>query len=399
MLEQIRIIVKKIHPSLIKIRRHLHSYPELSAKEYKTATYIAGILSSNGLDVREGVGKTGVVGELSGRGIDNRILAIRTDMDALPIQEETNLAYASRHSGVMHACGHDIHSTIGVGTAIVLAQLQEKLPGKVRFLFQPAEEIIQGALWMIQDKVVKDVTAIIGLHVYPSIMAGSIGVRYGALTAASDFIDIKILGKTADAGSVHESVDAVFVASQIVLGIQQGIRQMHNPLKPVVITIGTIEGGRGAHFVAEQVKLSGTVRSLYPETRAVLPKQLEQLIKQICQIYGAEYEFNYQLGVPSVQNNQELTSLIETSAREALGEHQVQILPDPSLGGEDFSHYLDYSPGTMFRLGVGYRNKANYPLHHPKFEVNEKSIATGVITLAYAAYKFWNDIPSTPHCK
>ncbi len=393
MLAQIRALVQKINPSLIEIRRHLHSYPELSAQEYQTATYIAGILSANGLEVRQGVGKTGVVAELSGEGIDRRILAIRTDMDALPIQEQTDLPYTSRYSQVMHACGHDVHSTIGLGTAIVLAQLSEKLPGKIRFLFQPAEEIIQGALWMIQDKVLEQVTAIIGLHVYPSILAGSIGIRYGALTAASDGIDIKIIGKTGDAGSRHESVDAVFVAAQIVLGIQQTIPQMYNPLKPVVVTIGKIIGGKGANLIADQVTLSGTVRSLYPETRAMLPKQLEQLIRQICQIYGAEYEFDYQWGVPSVQNNHELTRLIETSAREALGEDQVQIIPDPSLGGEDFSHYLDYSPGTMFRLGVGDRDRPNYPLHHPKFTVNEECIAAGVITLAYAAYQFWHDLP------
>ncbi|NER38824.1 MAG: amidohydrolase [Oscillatoria sp. SIO1A7] len=389
MLERIRTIVEKIHPSLIEIRRHFHRYPELSAKEYKTATYIAGILSSNGLKVREGVGKTGVVAELPGKGIDNRILAIRTDMDALPILEQTDLEYASRYSGVMHACGHDIHATVGVGTAIVLSQLDDEFPGKIRFLFQPAEEILKGALWMIEDKVVENVTAIIGVHVYPSIVAGTIGIRYGSLTAAADFLDIEIIGKTADSGSPHESVDAVLVASQIILAIQQAIRQINDPLKPVVVTIGTIEGGKGGNFVADRVKLSGTVRSLYPVTRAAIPEKLERVIRQICQIYGAEYEFDYRLGVPSVRNNQELTNLLETSSREALGDSQVQIIPDPSLGGEDFAHYLDYSPGTMFRLGVGYRDRKNYPLHHPKFEVNEEAIAAGVIALAHTAYNFW----------
>ena len=181
MLEQIKDLASKLEPRLIEIRRHFHSHPELSGQEYQTAAYVAGVLSSCGLHVQEGVGKTGVIGELTGSGADDRILAIRTDMDALPIAERTGLEYASLNPGVMHACGHDLHATLGLGTAMILSQLEEPLPGKVRFLFQPAEEIAQGASWMVKDGAMANVSGILGVHVFPSIQAGKVGIRHGPL--------------------------------------------------------------------------------------------------------------------------------------------------------------------------------------------------------------------------
>lgn len=389
MLDRIKAVTTHIAPRLIEIRRHLHAYPELSGQEHETAAYIAGILSSSGLEVREGVGKTGVVGEIPGQGTDQRMLAIRADMDALPIEERTGLEFASRRPGVMHACGHDVHTTVGLGTAMVLAELQQELPGKIRFIFQPAEEVILGATWMIQDKVLNQITSIIGIHVYPSIPSGSVGIRYGALTAASDFISIDIFGELGDGGEPHTGVDALWIAAQVILSLQQAVRHLYDPLKPVVLTIGTIEGGRSSGLIADRVQLAGTVRSLSPEIRQQLPEKLEEIVARTCNMFGARYQFNYRKGVPSVQNNQFLTQLVERSAREALETHQVQILSEPSLGGEDFSFYLDHCPGTMFRLGVGHTSRNNYPLHHPRFEVDESAIVTGVLTLAYAAYNYW----------
>ncbi len=196
MLTRIKELTEKLAPRLIEIRRHIHAHPELSGEEYQTAAYVAGVLSSCGIRVRESVGKTGVIGDLQGNSQKERILAIRTDMDALPIQERTNLEFASRQPGVMHACGHDVHTTLGLGTAMVLSQLGEPLPGNMRFLFQPAEEIAQGATWMVQDGAVDDVEAIFGVHVFPSIPARSIGIRYGALTAAADDLEIYIQGES-----------------------------------------------------------------------------------------------------------------------------------------------------------------------------------------------------------
>jgi amidohydrolase len=390
MLTRIKDLATKLAPRLIEIRRHIHAHPELSGQEYQTAAFVAGVLSSSGLSVQEGVGKTGVVGELQTTGKDQRTLAIRTDMDALPIQERTRLDFVSRAEGKMHACGHDVHTTVGLGTAMVLSQIAEELPGKVKFLFQPAEEIAQGASWMVQDKVMENVSAILGVHVFPSIPAGSIGVRYGALTAAADDLEIILIGESGHGARPHEAIDAIWIASQVITTLQQAISRTQNPLRPVVVSIGQINGGRAPNVIADQVKLLGTVRSLHPETRANLPNWIEQIVANVCNSYGAKYEVNYRRGVPSVQNDYSLTQLLQTAAEEAWGSDRVQVLPEPSLGAEDFSVYLEHAPGSMFRLGVGFRDRVtNYPLHHPQFEIDESAIVTGVVTLAYTAYRYF----------
>lgn len=390
MLSRIKDIATKLSPRLIEIRRHLHSHPELSGQEHHTAAFVAGVLSSNGVHVREAVGKTGVIGEVQGTPSDRPCLAIRTDMDALPIQERTGLEYASKAAGVMHACGHDVHTTVGLGTAMVLSQLAEELPGKVRFLFQPAEEIAQGASWMVQDKAMENVSAILSLHVFPSIPAGKVGIRYGALTAAADELDIIIVGESGHGARPHEAIDAIWIAAQVITTLQQAISRTQNPLRPVVLSIGQISGGRAPNVIADSVKLRGTVRSLHPETRANLPLWIDKIVANICNSYGAQYEVDYRPGTPGVQNDLALSQLLQTAAEEAWGSDRVQVLTEPSLGAEDFSLYLEHAPGSMFRLGVGYEDRAiNYPLHHPQFEVNESAIITGVVTLAYSAFKYW----------
>jgi len=388
MLSRIKDLAQELAPRLIEIRRHIHGHPELSGQEYQTAAYVAGVLSSCGIVVQEGIAKTGVIGELVG-GTDERLVAIRTDMDALPITEAASLEFASRKMGIMHACGHDVHTTVGLGTAMVLSGLGEQLPGNVRFLFQPAEEIAQGANWMVQDGAMNDVSAIFGVHVFPSIPGGSIGVRYGALTAAADDLEIFITGESGHGARPHEAVDAIWIAAQVITTLQQAISRTQNPLRPIVLTIGQINGGRAPNVIADQVHLAGTVRSLHPETHANLPEWVESIVASVCQMYGARYEVNYRRGVPSVQNDLALTQILETSAKEAWGSDRVQILPESSMGAEDFSMYLEHAPGTMFRLGVGFKDKPNYPLHHPQFEVNESAIITGVVTLAYSVYKYW----------
>ncbi len=392
MLTQIKDLATKLAPRLIEIRRHIHTHPELSGQESQTAAFVAGVLSSNGLYVQERVGKTGVIGELQGTNKDSRLLAVRTDMDALPIQERTSLEYASRVKGIMHACGHDVHTTVGLGTAMVLSQMSEELPGKVRFLFQPAEEIAQGANWMVADRAMENASAILGLHVFPSIPAGSIGVRYGALTAAADELEIIIVGESGHGARPHQAIDAIWIASQVITTLQQAISRTQNPLRPVVLSIGQINGGRAPNVIADRVQLLGTVRSLHPETRNNLPDWIEKIVASVCDSNGAKYEVNYRRGVPSVQNDYTLTQLLQSAAEEAWGSDRVQVLPEPSLGSEDFSVYLEHAPGSMFRLGVGFKDRAiNHPLHHPQFEVDESSIVTGVVTLAYTVYKYWQN--------
>lgn len=389
MLSQIKSLAQKITPRLIEIRRHLHSHPELSGQEYQTAAYIAGVLSSYGLRVQELVGKTGVVAELAG-GTASKLLAIRTDMDALPILEQTELEFASCQPGIMHACGHDVHTAIGLGTAMILAELDQPLPGTIRFLFQPAEETAQGAKWMLEDGVMADVTAILGVHVYPSVMAGDIGIRYGALTAAADDLEIIIMGESGHGARPHEAIDAIWIASQVVTTLQQSISRTLNPLHPVVLTIGQIQGGRAPNVIADAVKLLGTVRSLHPDVRETLPHWIKGIVAGVCEPYGAKFEVNYAHRVPSVMNDPVLTELTAVCAEAALGDHCVQLIHEPSLGAEDFSLYLEHAPGTMFRLGVGHRDRThNYPLHHPKFEVDESAIYAGLVTMAYSAWRYW----------
>ncbi len=387
MLDRIKQLTKDITPRLIEIYRHLHSHPELSGQEYQTAAYVAAVLTSYEIDTQECAKKIGVVGEL--RVSDDKILAIRTDMDALPIEEGTGLTYASLQPGVMHACGHDLHTTVGLGTAMVLSEIKKALFGTVRFLFQPAEEITQGARWMIEDGVLDKVSAILSLHAFPSIPAGSIGIRYGALTAALDDLEIVIIGQSADGGTPHEGVDAILTAAQVNLALLEEVIHRQDPLRPVVLSIGKINGGKLPNIIADRVQMLGTVRCLDPETHVSLPQRIEQTVARVCNNYGASYEINYRQKAPVLQNDSELIKLVETSAIEALGNEYVQLISNPSLGAEDFSVYLKYVPGAMFRLGVGHKDKPNYSLHHPKFEVNEEAIATGVITLAYSAYKYF----------
>jgi amidohydrolase len=342
--------------------------------------------------VEEAIGKTGVVGNLKGTGDDPRLLAIRTDMDALPIQELTQVSFASRHPGVMHACGHDIHTTLGLGTAMVLSQMAEHLPGNVRFLFQPAEEIAQGASWMIQDGAMRDVSHILGVHVFPPIPARQVGIRYGALTAAADDLEIFIQGESGHGARPYEAIDAIWIAAQVITTLQQAISRTQNPLRPMVLSLGQISGGRAPNVIADQVRMAGTVRSLHPETHANLPQWIEAIVGNVCQTYGAKYEVNYRRGVPSVQNDPQLSKLLENCAREALGDEAVQLIPEPSLGAEDFALYLEQAPGSMFRLGIGFDDHPNYPLHHPRFEADEAAILTGVVTLTYAAVQYWQKI-------
>ncbi|MGB3767549.1 MAG: M20 family metallopeptidase [Phormidesmis sp.] len=394
MLPTIQKIAKKLQPRLIEIRRHIHANPELSGQEYKTAAYVSGILSSHGFQVQEMVGKTGVIAELAGKAAPNQnVLAIRTDMDALPILEKADIPCASKSPGIMHACGHDAHTTVGIGTAMILSELVQTtdipFPSTTRFLFQPAEETSQGAKWMIEDGVMQDVEAILGVHVFPSIPAGVIGLRQGPLTAAADDLEIIINGESGHGARPHEAIDAIWIAAQVICQLQQSISRTINPLHPAVITIGQISGGRAPNVIADQVRLTGTVRSLHSDTHALLPGWIEKIATDICHLHGATCTVKYTRKCTSVLNNIDLTNLVASCAAEALGRDRIQWIADASMGAEDFANYTDIVPGTMFRLGVGYPDRRNPPLHHAQFEIDESALIAGVITMAYSAYSYW----------
>ena len=378
--------------ALLDLRRHLHAHPELSGAEHHTAALVAGELRRLGWRVQEGIGRTGVLAELGPS--SGRAIGLRVDMDALPIEECTGLAYASTTPGLMHACGHDIHTAVGLGVAMLLAPLAEQLSGTVRLLFQPAEETAEGARWMLAAGAIEGLSALLGLHVFPSIAVGSIGVRHGALTAAAAELELEVLGEAGHGARPHQAVDAIWIAARLVSGLQEAISRRLDALQPVVLSFGRIEGGRAFNVIADRVRLLGTLRCLDCELYEQLPLWVESTAAAICAAYGGQLKMQWRGIAPPVQNDPALTRLLETIAVEQLGREQVLELAQPSLGAEDFAHYLNHLPGCMFRLGVAGLDGCA-PLHHGGFNPDEACMPLAVNLLA-TTLKRWLEQNNTP---
>jgi len=377
-------------PELVAIRRHLHAHPELSGNEHQTAALVAGELRGLGWRVQEGVGRTGVLAELGPP--QGPTVALRVDMDALPVEERTGLAYASRHQGVMHACGHDIHTTVGLGVARILAPLADQLTARVRLLFQPAEETAQGAAWMLADGAMDGVEALFGVHVFPSLAAGSIGVRSGSLTAAAGELEVEVLGEGGHGARPHQSTDAIWIAARVVSGLQEAISRRLDALHPVVVSFGRIEGGKAFNVIADHVRLLGTVRCLDLELHAKLPAWIEDTVKALCEGHGGQARVRYRCISPPVHNDPVLTQLVAEAATELLGRSQVHWLEQPSLGAEDFAELQRDTPATMFRLGVAGPQGCT-PLHSNSFAPDERCLAVGVEVLSASLLR-WLDARS-----
>lgn len=382
-------------PELIQLRRHLHRHPELSGHEQQTAALVAGELRRWGWEVREGVGRTGVLAELGQRlgpdGSPAPLVALRVDMDALPVEERTELDYASTVQGLMHACGHDMHSAVGLGVAALLAAAAEQHPerftARVRLLFQPAEETAEGAAWMKADGATEGVDALFGVHVFPSIPVGQIGVRSGSLTAAAGELEIEVIGESGHGARPHQSTDAIWIAARVVSGLQEAISRRLDALHPVVVSFGRIEGGRAFNVIADHVRLLGTVRCLDLELHDRLPLWIEETVHALCRGHGGEARVRYRRISPPVHNDHELTALVAEAGVELLGPAQVQWLEQPSLGAEDFAELLDGLRGTMFRLGVAGPEGCT-PLHSNTFEPDEGALAVGVKVLSLSLLRW-----------
>ena len=364
-------------PQLIELRRHLHAHPELSGQEHQTAALVAGELRVLGWQVQEGVGRTGVLAELGPSSAP--LVGLRVDMDALPVEERTGLPFASKQQGVMHACGHDIHTCIGLGVARLLAA-ESALQARVRLLFQPAEELAQGAVWMRDAGATQGLQALFGVHVVPDLPAGSVGVRSGCLTAAAGELEILVQGVGGHGARPHQSVDAIWLAARVVTELQQCIARRLNALQPVVISFGKIEGGKAFNVIADQVRLLGTVRCLDLEQHRQLPQWIEQTVDEICRSGGGEAQVRYRCIAPPVWNDAALTSLLETAAVGCLGRERVLPVELPSLGAEDFAELLRDVPGTMMRLGVA-GPQGCAPLHNGAFDPDERALGVGVKVL------------------
>jgi len=376
-------------PELIQIRRHIHRHPELSGHEQQTAALVAGELRRWGWEVREGVGRTGVVAELGPVGAP--LVALRADMDALPIEERTELPYASSRQGLMHACGHDIHTTVGLGVARLLAGVADRLTARVRLLFQPAEETAEGAAWMRADGAMEGVQALFGVHVFPSLEVGTVGVRSGSLTAAAGELEVEVLGEGGHGARPHQSTDAIWIAARVVSGLQEAISRRLDPLHPVVVSFGLIEGGKAFNVIADHVRLLGTVRCLDLEVHAQLPGWIEDTVHALCQGHGGEARVHYRCISPPVHNDPELTQLVADTAVGLLGRSRVQWLEQPSLGAEDFAQLLEGTRGTMFRLGVAGPGGCT-PLHSNSFDPDEGCLEVGIKVLTLSLLR-WMEQP------
>ena len=377
--KKIDVLSKEILPELIQLRRHLHAHPELSGQEYQTAALVAGELRKSGWEVKEAVGKTGVVAEMGNK--SGPVVGLRVDMDALPIEERTGLDYSSSIQGLMHACGHDLHTCIGLGVAKVLAK-QKLTTSRIRIIFQPAEEIAQGANWMRSEKVLEGVKALFGVHVYPDLAVGKIGIRSGTFTAAAAELEIDIIGNGGHGARPHEGIDSIWIAAKVISGLQEAISRRLDALKPVVISFGKISGGNAFNVIAEKVKLLGTVRCLDSNLYETLPEWIEKIVKNIASNYGAQAFMNFKSIAPPVYNDPELTNLLSNCAKNFMNAENIVYLENPSLGAEDFAFFLQDVPGTMFRLGVAGENGCA-PLHSGQFSLDERSLELGIKILSH----------------
>jgi amidohydrolase len=377
--------LQELLPELIQLRRHIHRHPELSGHEQQTAALVAGELRRWGWQVREGVGRTGVLAELGPEA--GPLVALRVDMDALPIEERTGLPWASSHQGLMHACGHDIHTTVGLGVAALLGCRPEQLSARVRLLFQPAEETAQGAGWMRADGAMDGVQALFGVHVFPSIAAGRVGVRSGSLTAAAGELEIEVLGESGHGARPHQSTDAIWIAARVVSGLQEAISRRLDPLHPVVVSFGRIEGGKAFNVIADHVRLLGTVRCLDLGVHERLPGWIEDTVHGLCRGHGGEARVHYRRISPPVHNDPLLTQLVADAAVELLGREQVEWLEQPSLGAEDFAELLEGYRGTMFRLGVAGAQGCT-PLHSNTFAPDEACLPVGIRLLTLSLLRW-----------
>ena len=384
--------IDEINDRIITIRRDLHAHPELSGHEEHTKYLIKGILEAEGIPVREFEDHHGLIADLVTRP-GEPFVALRGDIDALPIHEQTGASYASREDGIMHACGHDSHTAILLGSAIALNHIRGELPGNIRFIFQPAEEItLGGSSQMIEKGALENVKAIFGLHAYPYLNTGQMGYKHGVMLASADTFEIEIFGRSSHGARPHEGVDAILVTSMVVSSLNHIVSRQIDPLHPAVISLGTIEGGKAANVLCDHVKLKGTVRTVNHDIREKIPKMMEISIKGICRSMHATHNFHYEFGSPEVLNDDAMVDLLVDEARSIIGDENCIDLEDPVMGGEDFGRYLEIVPGAFFRLGTCNTEKGTcVAQHNSRFNVDDDALIVGMKIMASAALRALKD--------
>ncbi len=380
---RIEYLIGKIVSRVTTIRQDVHRHPEIKYQESRTAETVEAFLEEAGIPFRRCAG-TGVVAMI-GKG-NGRTVALRSELDALPMPDASGLPYASVNEGAAHACGHDGHIAILLGAAWVLKQMEDSLPGTVKCIWQPAEEGGAGAERMIRDGALENPApeAIFGLHGWPMINVGTAGYRFGPAMASTDDFIITVRGKGTHGAMPHAGVDPVVIAARVVEGIQLIRSRMLNPLTPAVITVGTIHGGSTVNVIPDEVVMSGTIRTLDPDTRRLIPDLMERMVSHTAEASGASGDFRITAGYPPVVNESRATEFARDTLRDVLGPDNVIEISEPVMGGEDFAYYLEKIPGTFLRLGIGTRP----PLHNPKFDFNDEAIPAGIRMMTGLALQF-----------
>ena len=372
---KIREEIKNIKDEIYTIRRHFHRYPELSFKEFNTAETISQHLNNLGISHKKSVGKTGIVGEINfGPG---PTIALRADMDALPIQEENNLDYKSLNDGVMHACGHDGHMAILLGAANALSKNSKLKKGTVRFIFQPAEEGLGGAKYMIEDGCLDKVDEIYGLHLWNYQLYGEVGIKDGPVMASADLFDIEVSGKGGHGATPQGTIDAIVVASNLVTMLQTIVSRNTNPLESTVLSIGKIKGGHNFNIISDRVHMSGTTRAYTEENRTMIKQRMKEVIEGVSKSFSADIKLNYKDGYPPTVNHSSQVEKVLEAANSVVASGAKN--PYLSMGGEDFSYYLQNKPGCFFFVGSAPNENEilSTPHHCSHFNIDERALLIG----------------------
>jgi amidohydrolase len=385
LIQKIKEAAKNLLPEIIRLRRDLHQHPELSFREQRTSEKIKAFLEKSGIPYTEKWAGFGIVAEIKGHH-NGPVVMLRADMDALPIQEANDVPYASVNEGVMHACGHDVHSASLVGTAALLHAFRKDLYGTICLIFQPGEEKLPGgASIMIGEGLLEKFKPewIAAQHVFPSLPAGHAGFRSGLYMASADELYITIIGRGGHAATPHLCIDPIPIAARIVTALQEIISRRIDPLSPAVLTIGRIYSDGGAtNVIPDKVMMEGTLRAMDETWRFETHKHIRQLVEDICTASGATSETRIEVGYPCLINDEQVTNRCQKAAIAFLGEDKVHALPQ-RMTSEDFAFYSQHIPATFYRLGTGWDNHENYPVHSSRFDINEEALETGMGLMAY----------------
>ena len=387
--KHIQQLAHKQREHIVDLRRHLHRYPELSFKEEQTARFVQKALDQLEIPYQTGIAGTGVVAMIKGSGTDGKTIALRADMDALPIQEANDVPYKSAHPGIMHACGHDVHTASLLGTAAILQAIRSEFSGTVKLIFQPGEECVPGgASLMIAEGVLENPAPalIFGQHVHPPLEAGKVGFCRGKYMASSDELYLTVFGKGGHGALPNECVDPIAIAAQIISALQQVVSRINNPLTPSVLTFGKINSRGGAtNVIPEAVDLEGTFRTLNEEWRYEALDRLEKMAKGIAEGMGGYCHLRIAHGYPTLYNHEILTAEAEENAKAYLGEENVVALPQ-RMSSEDFAFYSQHIPACFYRLGTGNTAKGiRHPVHSPHFDIDEAALETSTGLMAWLA--------------